>query len=295
MYQIDNNTAAAAQPASTPVGTPGFFTDGNPATNVPATVVTAEWLNSVQQELINAVLGAGITPDKTKFNQLAAAMAGRFVGMQRFVASGTYTPTPGTTRIIVEVQGGGGGGGGVPITTATQFSIGGGGASGAYAKSFLTNGFSGGIAVTIGAGGAGAAGGVAGTGATGGTSSFGALISCAGGLGGISYAAATANGNFLIGQTSGQPAIATGGNACNAAGNNASIGVGTASGAQVAGTGNSSPFGGGGRGPVGGTSAGGNATSFGSGGGGASANSNNAAGLPGGNGAPGVVFIWEYA
>jgi hypothetical protein len=74
MYQIDHSTAIAVQPASTPPGPPGFFTDGNPAGGLAATIVPAEWLNSIQQEIINAIAAAGIEPDKSKFNQLALAI-----------------------------------------------------------------------------------------------------------------------------------------------------------------------------------------------------------------------------
>ncbi|PMQ04151.1 hypothetical protein DyAD56_15800 [Dyella sp. AD56] len=74
MYQIDNSTAAATQPASTGAGTPGFFTDGSPTGGVPATIVPAEWLNAVQQELINIVEAAGLTPTKNLFNQLGLAI-----------------------------------------------------------------------------------------------------------------------------------------------------------------------------------------------------------------------------
>jgi hypothetical protein len=74
MYQIDNASAATTQPPSSAPGTAGYFTDGNPASNVPATIVPAEWLNSVMMELCNAVTTAGITPDKTKFNQLSSAI-----------------------------------------------------------------------------------------------------------------------------------------------------------------------------------------------------------------------------
>jgi len=74
MYQIDNASAATTQPPSSAPGTAGYFTDGNPASNVPATIVPAEWLNSVMMELCNAVTTAGITPDETKFNQLSAAI-----------------------------------------------------------------------------------------------------------------------------------------------------------------------------------------------------------------------------
>jgi len=74
MYQIDNATAATSQPASTAAGTSGFFTDGNPATSTPATVVPAEWLNAVMMELVNVVTGAGLTPTKNQFNQVALAV-----------------------------------------------------------------------------------------------------------------------------------------------------------------------------------------------------------------------------
>lgn len=74
MYQIDNSTAAAAQPASTAAGTAGFFTDGNPAGGVAATIVPAEWLNAVMMELINIVTAGGLTPSKNTFNQVLAAI-----------------------------------------------------------------------------------------------------------------------------------------------------------------------------------------------------------------------------
>ncbi|WP_343618833.1 phage tail protein [Ralstonia sp.] len=74
MYQIDNSTAATTQPASTAAGTAGFFTDGNPATSTPATIVPAEWLNAVMLELVNVITGAGMTPTKNQFNQVLLAI-----------------------------------------------------------------------------------------------------------------------------------------------------------------------------------------------------------------------------
>ncbi|MEO1354504.1 MAG: hypothetical protein AAFW48_01760 [Pseudomonadota bacterium] len=74
MYQIDNSTAATTQPASTAAGTAGFFTDGNPATSTPATIVPAEWLNAVMMELVNVVTGASLTLAKNQFNQVLLAI-----------------------------------------------------------------------------------------------------------------------------------------------------------------------------------------------------------------------------
>jgi hypothetical protein len=74
MYQIDNSSAAAMQPASTTPGTPGFFTDGSAAGGVQPTVVPAEWLNAIQQELLNILTSAGITQAKASFTQIAQAI-----------------------------------------------------------------------------------------------------------------------------------------------------------------------------------------------------------------------------
>lgn len=94
MYQIDNSTAAASQPAATSAGTAGFFTDGNPATGTPATIVPAEWLNAVMMELVNVVTAGGLTPTKNVFNQVASAikgMRGTYNGSLPLSASSTLT------------------------------------------------------------------------------------------------------------------------------------------------------------------------------------------------------------
>lgn len=75
MYQIDNSTAAQTIPASTAVGSKGYFTDGNPATGTPATILPAEFMNMLMMENLNVLVAAGIQPDKNKFNQLALAIS----------------------------------------------------------------------------------------------------------------------------------------------------------------------------------------------------------------------------
>ncbi|RON52936.1 hypothetical protein BK666_02230 [Pseudomonas frederiksbergensis] len=74
MYQIDNSTAAATIPASTAAGTAGFFTDGNPATGVAATIMPAEYQNMLMMEVINVLNSAGVTPSKAVFTQLTTAI-----------------------------------------------------------------------------------------------------------------------------------------------------------------------------------------------------------------------------
>lgn len=80
MHRIDGPTVAAALPApAAVVGTPGYFSNGNPTTSTPATVPTQDWFNTVQEELIGLVLAAGLTPDKSNHSQLLTALQTLFV------------------------------------------------------------------------------------------------------------------------------------------------------------------------------------------------------------------------
>ena len=63
MHRIDNASAATSQPTPKPQGPDGYFTAGNPTTGQQATIVEADFLNNVQEELINIVLKGGLTPD----------------------------------------------------------------------------------------------------------------------------------------------------------------------------------------------------------------------------------------
>lgn len=63
------------------------FTSGDPTIPVPATTVTAEWLNSVQEELAAAIAAAGISLDKTRNDQLKTAL-----GILIEAGVGTVTP-----------------------------------------------------------------------------------------------------------------------------------------------------------------------------------------------------------
>lgn len=231
--------------------------------------------------------GTGATTASQALINLGAT--GRLIGVQTFTANGTYTPTAGTTRVLVKLIGGGGGGGGSAATAAGQVSVGAGGGSGGYAESFLTSGFSG-LAVTIGAAGGVAAGGNGGPGIA---SSFGGLMTANGGGGGFTSAAggaATASG--------GVAGTATGGNIRNTTGQRGESTYGVFSvGLYVGGGGGSSEFGFGGGVVVGssGVAAVGLAASgFGAGGSG-STNAASAAANAGGVGTPGVCYIYEYS
>jgi hypothetical protein len=75
MQRIDGATAVATLPAPTAVfGTPGFFGRGDPAVPQAPTIVTADWANMIQEELVAVILNAGITLSKTDHGQLLAAI-----------------------------------------------------------------------------------------------------------------------------------------------------------------------------------------------------------------------------
>ncbi|MGE9986597.1 hypothetical protein ACQRA4_13215, partial [Desulfovibrio sp. SGI.169] len=58
-----------------PTATPdNRFTEGDPTIPVAATTVTADWLNSVQEELVAPILAADMELDKTRTSQLLEAI-----------------------------------------------------------------------------------------------------------------------------------------------------------------------------------------------------------------------------
>ncbi len=89
MFAIDNSTSSSTLPTPATAGTPAYFTDGNPGTGSPATVVEADWLNMIQQELLNVLAAASVAPSKTTYNQvitsindlIAAAISGGTSGL----------------------------------------------------------------------------------------------------------------------------------------------------------------------------------------------------------------------
>lgn len=89
MYQIDVATAATALPTPAAPGTEGFFTDGNPASGLPATIVDADFMNMLMMELINLVEAAGQSPSKTTYNQVLTAI--KTLGQQSAGNVGTDT------------------------------------------------------------------------------------------------------------------------------------------------------------------------------------------------------------
>ena len=75
MFRIDGPGAVGElPPVREGVSAPGFFGPGNPATGQMSTRVTYEWLNAVQEELVQVIRHAGIEPNKEDNAQLLKAL-----------------------------------------------------------------------------------------------------------------------------------------------------------------------------------------------------------------------------
>lgn len=219
----------------------------------------------------------------------ASGYVGRLLKIQVFYNSGTYTATPGTKKVIVEMVGGGGGSAGSRAAGSEQVAVGGAGGAGSYAKGSFTQNFNG-VQVTVGTKGAG--GTVSGTYASdGGTSSFGSLISAAGGAAG-QPAGPTSSFPFST-VAAVVSAGANGANIIGTPGQGASASVVVNASVVIESPGGSSQFGAGGF-ITAFNAKGVNASGYGAGGGPSKVNSGGAA-VAGGDGSQGLVIVWEYA
>ncbi|VWC14106.1 Tail fiber protein [Burkholderia lata] len=200
--------------------------------------------------------------------------------------AGTFTAQTLTNMVDVEAVGGGGGGGGSATAGSSQVCAGSGGASGAYGRSLFTSGFSG-QTITVGSGGSSS---VASSGIAGTTTSFGSLLTCPGGPGGLGGGSLFATSVSFINVGAANASYATGANVTSSANQGGVAIYAAGNGGIQAANGGSNPLGSGGTGVV-------NAANFappgyGSGGGGNA--STNSTGQAGGSGANGAVIVREY-
>jgi hypothetical protein len=100
MYRIDNDSAVTELPTPGAIGPnpDGYFSPGDPEEGAPATVVSTDWANAVQEEICGVIEGSGLTLDKTDQGQLLEAIkliisggAGDYVAST--TAANTYTAT----------------------------------------------------------------------------------------------------------------------------------------------------------------------------------------------------------
>lgn len=209
-----------------------------------------------------------------------------FIGVQVFTSSGTYTPTTGTRKIVIEAVGGGGGGG-HGNAGGGQVAAAGGGGGGEYVMHILESPLAPSYPVTIGPGGAGGSS-AANPGGAGGNTEFGAgpVVRANGGFGGTGI-----NGQTSANVGGGGGAGGSGGTgAFRAPGNAGLYGQSWSSSIAFSGSGGSSCLGGGGAGVRENTGANGGGT-YGGGGGGACGGGSARNGAAGANG---VLRIWEF-
>lgn len=219
---------------------------------------------------------------------------GTLIGMRVFTTADSgsvYSPTPGTNKVIVEIVGGGGPGGSSGATGGS-IGIGSGGASGTYAIGFYTAGFDG---VTLTIGGGGVANNSGGSPTEGGISSFGTLLECPGGtVGETRYQGNTSHDiHSSIGKLLTLPADATGSKILSVPGYPGQYGWGSIASGSVGGKGADSKYGRGGVPSSVSSATAGDGLGYGSGGGSGWA-VNGTGGWLAGNGAPGVIVVWEY-
>lgn len=88
MFRIDKDGAVAVMPVPAAVDTPGYFDTG--------TLITSDWLNAVQEEVLGVIenLNAGSVADKASQGQLVAALR----DLEGIVAAAADTGVASTTR-----------------------------------------------------------------------------------------------------------------------------------------------------------------------------------------------------
>ncbi|WP_454864586.1 hypothetical protein [Pseudomonas rhizophila] len=258
----------------------GSFKNRTTPTAKDGSYLEKDWANDKEGFFQSLLSESGIVADgdvdKVGASQYYDALSalfgsGRRINTREFKTPGeyVYTPTPGTTKIIVRCVGGGGAGCGAPATGAGVASAGAPGGSGSYAVGVFTTGFSG-VTITVGAGGVGNLG-FAGT--AGSASSVGALISAPGGGAGIGYPGITQ----IVASSAAGGGLPSGGNLISAQGNRGTQTILLSSTVGGVGSGGNSFFGG----------------AIGRGGDGA-LNTPSSAATTGASGGAGIVLIEEY-
>ncbi|HEK7314378.1 TPA: glycine-rich domain-containing protein [Yersinia enterocolitica] len=222
-----------------------------------------------------------------------SSAVGRLLNVQKISSSQAYTKTPGAKFGIVEVVGGGGAGGS-PAQNGSGYTSGsGGGNSGCYVRFLVDLSSVDSVSCIIGAGGTPVA---QQEGGMGGNTAFGSYATVLGGNGGLLLASATST-NRIYGMSPPQGSFGSINNAVLLDYNYGCLGGDAlimSSGAR-AGVGGASKLGGQTFGP-GNDTPGINATTYGGGGSGVVATSaTQETNLLGGNGAGGVIIVWEYA
>ena len=132
MKRIDTSGAVAGQ-----------FRDGDDLTGIEGTILSADWLTNVQEELASVIEAAPIALDGTQHDQLLKALrsllSGRIVGIPDVHhATFNWAPPASYQKIRVQMAAGGGGGGGVAAQSSTTAAAAAGGSAGGETEAWFT-------------------------------------------------------------------------------------------------------------------------------------------------------------
>lgn len=105
MFRIDDPSNSATLPTPEAAATEGYWTEGDPVLNIPATLERASWFNMVQEELRNIVVAAAITPSKTVYNQVLTAIKRLCASSAWVTKTANYAAVAGD-RIMANTTGG---------------------------------------------------------------------------------------------------------------------------------------------------------------------------------------------
>ena len=288
---VQASTLAAGRTAFG-LGTAATQNTGTSGANLPFLNGANTWSGQQDFTATTALVATQTAGDSSTKAASTAFVAGAFktIAVQKFTASGTYTPTARMVFCIVEAWGGGAGGGGAITVGGASNAGGGGGAGGDSRHLCLASDIGASKAVVIGSAGSGGAAGNN-PGSAGGNTTLGTTLVVAnggnGGAGGISSVSANGGGGGTVGT----------GNIAAIAGQNGGNGfaIGNIQAYPISGAGGSTLVGGGGTSVGSFQSVGGNAgAGFGSGGSGG-ISTNGGASQAGGNGTAGYMIITEFA
>ncbi len=239
-------------------------------------------LGANTQGVVTCILTSGTTAASWSSLSSNSSAAITQVNMQKFTATGTYTPTSGMKYCIIECWGSGGGASGCPSASVGGIQFGSGGGAGSYSRKISTAATIGASqAITVGAAGGGGAAGTN-NGTAGGAVSLGSICVANGGAGGVASNAGGLGGTAGTGDitATGEPGVGAWGASINTVV------------AYTCGKGGSALVGGGGNVTV--AAGTGNAGTGNGSGGGGGLSTNGGAAAAGGAGTVGMVFVTEF-
>jgi hypothetical protein len=107
MQRVTRSSAVATMPPrpASP-GAPGWFSQGNPGSGIPATVPGYEWFNGVQAELIAVIERSGLVPDADTLDQVRRSLDRLHGGGVTSVSANVTLTADSAGLVLVDATGG---------------------------------------------------------------------------------------------------------------------------------------------------------------------------------------------